>query len=69
MEIFEIEGVAQTSLHGATHAIDKDGNTFCGTVGGDGRMFNDRFVGLDFDCVHADDITCKRCLKKFFKEL
>lgn len=65
METVEIVGHAQTSFNGATHAVDKHGNTFCGTIGGDGRLFNDEWPGH----IHVDDISCKRCLNRINKEV
>jgi hypothetical protein len=63
MELMEVTGTAQISFNGVTHTIDNCGNTFCGTKTPMGRLFNDQFNG-----VHVDQITCKRCLNKINKE-
>jgi len=63
MESFEIEGSGQIRFNGVTHALDKDGKTFCGETSQENRLFNDKWPGgADF----LVDVTCKKCLRKFW---
>ena len=60
MKFLEIQGTAQISFNGATHAIDENINTFCGTMAPESdRLFNDNWDGPT-----AEDVTCKKCLRK-----
>jgi hypothetical protein len=67
MESKDIRGTGQTSFNGATHALDEDGNTFCGTVGGDGQLFNDDWA-ISGKFMAINNVGCKRCIKRLEKE-
>jgi len=64
MEEIDIKGHAALVPGGVQHAIDKNGNTFCGTEAASGRLFGDEWK----DVLHLTDISCKRCIKKLKQE-
>lgn len=66
MQITDIKGKGAITFGGVIHAIDGNGNTYCETTAPERyQLFSDEYS----DCIHIDNISCKRCKKKIISNV